>query len=388
MRKLLVVLAMIATAGLGLLSARVSWAVEVDGVYEAEVPVNSQQADDRTVAIRLALSQVLVKASGRSDAATMPDINQVLDQASRYVEQFRYRRTPPRQQVAPGGSTSGDESLYLWVRFDARAVDHVLRSHDLPVWGRARPAVLVWLAVQSQGRRELIGADSQDPSHDLLLSEAARRGLPLRFPLLDLTDRSKVSASDVWGGFQDSLLEAAKRYQADGVLIGRVYQDSSGMWHANWSLYERGERQAWNAQGGALAEVIDPGIDQSADVLSQRFAQVQGGTGDTSVLLRVDAVKTLADYTRVVNYLSALAAVKAVEPASLDKDGVILSLTVRGDRLGLVQAISLGHTLANVPETAAGDTANTMNTETTPSSPTDVQMVAGPVPELVYRLLP
>ncbi len=393
MRKFLVVLAMLS----GLLAVRGAAAVEVQGVYEAQVPVATQQRDDRTVAIRLALTQVLVKASGRSDAASIPDIDQVLAQASRYVEQFRYRRTPPFQE---GGTENGGR-LYLWVRFEANAIDNVLRSHDLPVWGRVRPTVLVWLAVQSQGRRQLIGVDSQGPSHNFLLSEAARRGLPLRLPLLDLTDQAQVTASDVWGGFQDTLLQAAKRYQADGVLIGQVYQDANGMWHANWTLFEQGEHQSWTAQGGALAEVIDPGVDQSANILSQRFAQVLGGSGDTVLLLRVNGVTSLADYTRVVNYLSALVAVKAADPVSLGKEGVILRLTVRGDRIGLIQAISLGHTLgATGGGSGTGNgTGSLVPTQTpapalvqlpvsAPAPAADVQVVAGPVPELIYRLLP
>jgi len=354
--------------GLGLSLARGAGAVEVDGLYEAQVPVDTQSAQERSSAIRVALGQVMVKVSGNSAATDIPAINDILDQATHYVQQYRYR--------APPSGTNAGKSLALWVRFDPAAIDHLLRSHGLTVWGRARPVALLWLAIQSQGHRELLGADSQRPAHQIVVSEAERRGLPLRLPLLDLSDQSSISATDVWGDFQDSIMKASQRYATDGVLVGRVFQASDGQWHARWTLYEGQNRQSWQSQGGALAGAIEPGIDHMTDVLAQRYAQASNDDTQRSLLLKVDDVTTLAQYSRTADYLSSLSPVTDVQPAVLKAGGAIFRLTIRGDQLGVVQAISLGHTLVSeaAPQAGSDDTA--------------VQASAGPVPELVYRLVP
>lgn len=351
---------------------RVAGAVEVDGIYEAQVPVNSQSSEDRTAAIRVALGQVMVKASGRSDAISIPDINDILDNATHYVQQYRYRMLPP----APNAGPDAPQPLALWVRFDPKAIDRLLRSHNLPVWGRARPVALLWLAIQQKGQRELLGADSQSPVRQLVVSEANLRGLPLRLPLLDLADQSNVSVTDVWGDFQDAVMKASQRYQPDGVLVGRVYQDANGQWNARWTLYEQNTSQTWENTGGALAQVVDPGIDRTTDILSQRFAEVANDNTKSSLLVKVDGVGTLAQYTRTVDYLSSLSPVSAVQPSALQAGSAIFRLTIRGDRLAVVQAIALGHTLVNEP-------APQFDSDT-PA----VQSSAGPVPELAYRLLP
>jgi len=362
----------VAVMGLGLSLARVAGAVEVDGLYEAQVPVDTQSAQERSTAIRAALGQVMVKVSGNSAATDIPDINDVLDQATHYVQQYRYR-------VPPAGTdarANADKSLALWVRFDPAAIDRLLRSHGLTVWGRARPVALLWLAIQSRGQRELLGADSARPAHQIVVSEAERRGLPLRLPLLDLADQSNISATDVWGDFQDAIMKASQRYATDGVLVGRVYQASDGKWHARWTLYEGQTRQSWQSEGSSLAEAIDPGIDHMTDALAQRYAQSSTDDTQRSLLIKVDDVKTLAQYSRTADYLSSLSPVSAVQPTVLQSGSAIFRLTIRGDQLGVVQAIALGHTLVSeaVPQPGTDETT--------------VQASAGPVPELVYRLVP
>jgi len=363
---------------LGLVFARAAGAVEVDGIYEAQVPVDTQSTQERSTAIRTALGQVLVKVSGSSEATSISGINDILDNATHYVQQYRYRTVASDNA---GAGSSGSKALALWVRFDPDAIDRLLRGHGQTVWGRARPVALLWLAIQQHGQRELLSADSQRPAHRIVLSEANRRGLPLRLPLLDLQDQSAISPTDVWGDFQDTIMQASKRYQTEGVLVGRAYQSSDGQWHARWTLYQGQSHQSWQSKGGALAEALDPGIDHSADILSRRFAQASGGDTQRSILLKVDDIKNLAQYARTADYLSSLSPVSAVQPSVLRAGSAVFRLTIRGDRMGVVQAISLGHMLvAEQPPAQSGAQSGGQDTV--------VQASAGPVPELVYRLVP
>ena len=131
-------------------------ATEVAGLYAAAVPVTGQTKQERRSAIRQAFAAVLVKVAGSHQAAAQPRLQQALRHPLSYVQQFRYRAA----STAIGNTVEGAVATQeLWVRFDARAVNQLFYDGGVPVWGRARPATLVWLAVEDGGRRELLGAD-------------------------------------------------------------------------------------------------------------------------------------------------------------------------------------------------------------------------------------
>lgn len=355
--------------------SQVTLADEVTNLYEASVPVASQDRDLRTEAIRNAFSEVLVRVSGRAeivDGSRYPSIQEAVERATRYAQQYRYVRREP-------GAGTGQSSLSLWVRFDETAISRLLRDNQLPVWGSTRPATLIWLVVDNRGQRELVGSDMRNEVLTAMQQRAGLRGLPMRFPLLDLTDRSAVRVSDVWGNFETTILRASERYQTEAVLVGRVFQGYSGHWTARWSLYSDSRRQDWSSSGQSITEALHPGIDKTAEALAVRYAQVDH-TDNATVLLHVKDVNSLADYNRVTKYLGTLSHVSSVQTVELSNEGAIFRINVPGGRPNVARAIALGRTLASVPveSVAVGQI---------PTSPQQAINPA-PVPELVYRLVP
>ncbi|MFO8025531.1 DUF2066 domain-containing protein [Thiohalophilus sp.] len=371
---------------LGIFLAALMWLVatplqaeEVPGLYEARVPVESQDREVREVALRVALQQVLVRVSGRRRVLTMADIEPLLEQAPRYVQQFRYQTRE---------ANGGEEPIeLLWVRFDKPEVDHLLRENRLPVWGRTRPATLIWLVVDDRRERELLSNDMDSRARQAIEQQARLRGLPLRFPLMDLTDRRIISVSDVWGNFEDNILQASDRYDAEAVLVGRVARTASGGWSGRWDLYQEGRNQSWNAAGQAQEEVLVPGINRLADLLAEQFAQIGQNDQQEKLRVRVTEVKGLAGFNRVMKYLKDLALVEEVHIEQLEADNLTLILSSRHGRIAINQAVSLGHTLK----------AETLSMRPAPSSlPVTGEVIVQDVVtapqtrpvDLQYRLLP
>lgn len=356
-----------------------AYADKVGKLYEARVPVSSQDRDERNEAIRVAFAEVLVRVSGRTNIAESEGytaINEAIERATRYAQQFRFYKAnpPPRDPEAP--------KLVLWVRFDEQAVNQVLRNNQLPVWGDTRPATLVWLVIDNRGHRELVGNDLSNKNHRALQKQASRRGVPLRFPLLDLADRSNLRASDVWGNFESTILRASQRYQTEAVLVGRVYQGYSSYWNARWSLYTDGRRQDWTVSGSNIDEVLAAGIDKTAESLALRYAQV-GLVGEGHVLVQVKDIKNLADYNRVSKYLRSLSHVSAVNPYQVEDKGATFQLITPGGRLGVARAVSLGHTLITEPVTSVPVAGTAENPEQN-----NHRKFAITIPDLIYRLVP
>ncbi|MFP3874216.1 MAG: DUF2066 domain-containing protein [Thiohalophilus sp.] len=370
---------------LGMIVAGLLWLVtplpaeQVSGLYEAEVPVESQARDVREVALRVGLQQVLVRVTGRRRVLTVTDIEPLLEKAPRYVQQFRYQSREVEGEDQP--------TDVLWVRFDKQAIDRLLHENRLPVWGRTRPATLIWLVVDDGRERELLSNDMNTRARRALEEQARLRGLPLRLPLMDLTDRQAISVSDVWGNFEDNLLQASERYDAEAVLTGRVARTASGNWRGRWTLYQEGRDQAWNASGQVLEEAIIPAIDQLADLLAEQYARVGQNDQSESLRVRITGIKGLDAFTRVMNYLNDLALVEDARIDQIEADSVSLILTSRHGRMAINQAISLGRTLEaeSVPMARSG----LQNPLAEPVQGDDSGM---PLPtrriDLQYRLLP
>lgn len=332
-------------SGLGLV--RVAQAARVEGLYEAEVSVPSKDAKQRDLALGAALRDVLVKVSGRRDPKSYPGIVQAMSSPGRYVEQYRYR-TLAVETLGETELPTGE--LRLWAHFDESAIGRLVLGAGLPAWGRIRPSVLVWLALESQGERDLVGVDDSATVTRVIRDVAALRGLPLVIPLLDLEDRSRLGAGDVWMAFREKILAASSRYQPDTILTVNAYPQGADLWEARWRLYAgEGFADDWTTRGPLLDAVLEAGMNDAADRLAQRFAGTPGNTAEAAVGLHIAQVRTLADYARVLAYLQSLDGVSRVDVTGAAGDRVSFHLKARGGQPALEQIIALGRTLAPVP---------------------------------------
>jgi hypothetical protein len=311
---------------LGVVMAFPAAAVEVPGLYSAEVPLDEDADNPRDDAYRAALAEVLGKVSGAELGSNAAVIEQLFPNADAYVTQFR----------------RGEEDT-LWVSFDGEAIERVLRSNGQMVWGNDRPLTLVWLAVDwGRGQREIIAAGDPERSgresrsinrnrllRERLLDIAARRGLPIAFPLLDTTDLQGVTFSDIWGGFDDRILAASERYDAQSVLVGRVRASSSQQ--NRWSYFFAGEDRSWSGE----PEVV---VARIADMLATEFAV--GGNAPVEVVgLNVSGVESVDAYGAVQKMLTELSLIERIRISQVEGDTVSYEVEVRGGAARLRRAL-------------------------------------------------
>ena len=301
-------------------------AVEVPTLYTAEVPLDQEAQNPRADAYKLALVEVLLRVSGSELGSDQDAIDALFPNPSAYVVQFR-----------PGEEDS------LWVSFDGEAIERVLRGAGQTVWGADRPLTLVWLAVDwGQGSREIIGSDDPERTYaearsidrnkllrERILEIAERRGLPLVFPLLDTIDLQSVTFSDIWGGFDERILDASERYDANSVLIGRIRPSSSR--RENWSYYFGGEQRSWNGPPEAV-------VAQVAELLAAEFA-VGGNAPIESVALTVSGIVSVEAYGGLQNLLAGVSLIEAFMVTQVAGDRVTYRVDVRGGAERLRRAL-------------------------------------------------
>ncbi|MDH5620968.1 MAG: DUF2066 domain-containing protein [Gammaproteobacteria bacterium] len=301
-------------------------AVEVPALYSAQVPLDKDSDNPRDDAYKAALIEVLARVSGSALAANKAAIDEMFPVPAAYVTQYQ-----------PGGEDT------LWVTFDGEAVERVLRAAGQTVWGSDRPLTLVWLAVDwGQGEREIVAASEPDrlarPSRSIdrnlllrqrVLDIAMDRGLPLAFPLLDTIDIQGVTFSDIWGGFDERIVDASKRYDANSVLIGRIRPSSSQQ--DRWTYIFGGETRTWTGSAEAV-------IGQVADLLAAEFA-VGGDAPLERVALKVSGIGTVDAYGAVQKLLASVNLIEGFRIEQVAGDTVTYEVQVRGGAPRLRRAL-------------------------------------------------
>ena len=307
-------------------------------LYTAEVSVDRDADDPRKDAYAAALREILLRVSGADLAGNTAIIEELFPNPASFVMQFR---------------SGADDAL--WISFDGQAIEQTLRNNGQTVWGADRPLTLVWLAVDwGQGEREIISADDPDRARsesrsidrnrrvrERVLEIAARRGLPLVFPLLDTTDLQMVTFTDIWGGFDEMILNASERYDANSILIGRIRPGSSQ--RSRWTYYFGGSETPLTGSPEAV-------VGQVADLLADEFA-VGGDLPIEAVALNISGIGSVDDYGSVHTILRDMPLIERFIMTEVSGDRVSYQIDVRGgaDRLrralrfnGLIETMSTG----------------------------------------------
>jgi len=298
------------------------WAVEVTSLYTAQVPFDQEEDDPRARAYEYALAYVLLRVAGSELSADRERVELLFPNPASYVVQFRV----------------GAQDT-LWVSFDGDAIEKTLRQAGQTVWGGDRPLTLVWLAVDwGRGEREIISADdslrrrgeARSINRNRLLRQrvldiAERRGLPIVFPLLDTTDRQRVSFSDLWGGFDDAVLQASRRYEANSILVGRIRPASSQ--RNRWSYYFGGEEYSWTGEPEYVVSLL-------GDLLASELA-IQGNEPLELIELTIAGLESIDAYGEVQKILSELTVIENFSIAEVQGDQIRYRIEVHGgiDRL-------------------------------------------------------
>jgi len=339
---------LIVLSGFVLFSVNINAAI-VQGLYKTEVAVSGQGKSERQAAMQIAIQQVFAKVSGQPNIASIEGIKRIIDNSSLYVQQFGYRKLKGEELAAH--QANGDVGKQVvWFRFDERAINKALRENNLPVWGKTRPTTLVWLAIEEGGGRYIMGSDTLEDIRLSLKREANRRGLAILIPLLDLEDQTALPFADLWGDFQETILQASSRYQAEAVLVGRLSLTRSDIWEGRWTLYEKDTSLSWSYQATMAKQILAAGVSGAMEILAKRYAQITVSNAQSDIVLSVLDIANLNDYVKVTKYLSSLEQIKGIQTAYIDADGVGFNLQLRGNAEGLKQTIGLGSVLAAEPQ--------------------------------------
>ena len=334
-------------------------AVTVSDLYEAEVPVEGQEAAQRSDAISRAFTEVLMKVTGHRGITNRQELTAEIANASRYAQQYRYRLLDADPVANPTGQPEGENvepQRLLQVSFDSGAVNSMLRGLGLPVWGDNRPSGLVWIGLEQGGKRQLLNPDL-NPSDIVssMKSHAGSRGLPVIFPLMDLEDQTNMQTADLWGDFELNIRNASQRYQPDLILTGTLTRIANRHWRASWRLYHGQQVSSWEDQSADEASLAESAIERMADLLAERFAPLGADFSMNKVRIRIDGITNFQDYASLGRFLESQSTIEKAALVSVEPDAMIYDLHTRGGTQVLQQGLDLGGILTRGNSAGSSD---------------------------------
>lgn len=306
-------------------------AARIDNLYEAMVPVTSQDSQLRDNALRRVLQAVAIKVSGQNNLPAYFSAPELPVQ--HLVEQFGYESLEKQD---------GQRQLYFWARLNTLGVQHMLREHNLPVWPEERPATLIWLALQDKNGQQIIAERSSHAIIKLIQKLADERGLPVILPLMDLNENIAVNFTDITMMVSDHLSAISEKYASQYMLIGHVQQESEALWRGHWLVTGS---TPFTTPAGTLEDVVTAAVNSLTNEIAQKFASFSHNDNPQYIEITADDIQSADDYAKTLNYLKSISLVNQVDVVSLNQARAYFRLHTRADIATLLQIIRIDRVL-------------------------------------------
>ncbi len=293
-------------------------------LYRVEMPVADQSTAERLRVAQTGLLTVLSRVTGLTSVPRVAEVGTALQNTSALYNEFAFfNRDGPE----------GRSQLMLEINFQPAQILDLTRAARLPLWWTQRPVVMVWLALEENGRRNIIAADSEHPLRQALEEAARNRGLELAFPVMDLTDQIAVSPADVWGRVAASLNAAARRYDADVIWTGRLRTTLAALRgldvQGDWSFWLQGQTYADRIQGTQYPVVAELSVDQLVSGLVEQFAVP--ARQPSRRLLRVSGLHAPGPYIAMMTHLENQDFLSDVQVVSVQGETLTLAVVTSAD---------------------------------------------------------
>lgn len=300
------------------------YAVTVEGLYGATVPVADRSSAESERGLAEAFAQVLVKLTGDSGSASDARFAKLRRKARSFVTVLGQ---------AEGGSV--EEGFRLRVEFDPRALAAALGEVGVEPWPKERPALRTWLAVQDAEGRRFSPAEKDRSIFDALAQRANERGIPLERPPLP-----SLSAKP-GRGLLEALLPEADTPEASPALALLLERGENAIWKFSARQLLEGKPAQWTATGEDPVALVRQGMDEAGDRLGRHLASAVTGAATETVSLRLLGLRSAGDFGRAMAQLRGLDVVRQVDISRASDDALELRLSARGGLAGITQGLRL-----------------------------------------------
>lgn len=319
------------SVGLMLCLVLPAWAVKVSSLYQAWLPVNAQAEEIKPEEARLGLLQVLIKLTGNPDISLQPDIQPLLKAANQKVQEFSYI-----------SSNSPSQPFFLQIQYDTNSIHRVLKKAGLNYWGENRPLILTWLVIAAPGEMpKILDDEEKNTVQGQIKQMAKQRGLPLIFPVLDVTELSQVSINDILSPALTPLKQTSRRYSPDALLIGNMSMNGDGV-ESQWELALDNQQWNWRISDDTSEKVISTLMNNIMSTLAKHYSADAVDSKSNWMTLEITRVKEGSDLKNILNNLKQLTSVQQIQLSQVMTDTVLIQVLIKGSLASFQENAELG----------------------------------------------
>ena len=242
-----------------------------DDLYRAQTIVTGRGEANRAIGFAACLEDVLIKVSGAVKLADDPRLAAYQSRAGDFTGAYSYHDqmsgTPIRDEQG-----TRDRPYDLFVDFDERKIDDLLKVFGLRPWLSRRPVLAVFVAMDLGATSYIVTADaglSAVAPRQSLLAASARRGMPMVLPDVTALAKSGIDGAGFAKLPPSAWAARATELGGDVALVGRLKWDDSALaWTAEWQMEWQGRPHRWQLRGVTFDEVFRRAIGDAAQILS------------------------------------------------------------------------------------------------------------------------
>ena len=302
-----------------------AWASD-EAIYRVEMTVANESPSARQDAFAQGLERVLIKASGDAKVVTRPGVRAAKLAARAYVETYAYHRA----NLDEVSDQTLGLSYRLQIRFQPKAIAHLLQTLGYTTWQGQRPTLLVWVVVEDVSlQRHLLTYGTQDTLSVFLKQLMQARGLPMILPVLDLQNMALISPSTVWQEDWSVLNDTAKQYAVNSQLILRLQQQEVQGWRGEAVLVTDSDRFDFIAQASEERTLLRALVNQLS-VHMAALNEPQGMKTMQTSLLTISGLTDLNAYVALSTSLRKIPMIRDVELKHFKGDNVEVSVAFQG----------------------------------------------------------
>ena len=313
-------------------ASQISYAVEINRLYETEVIANSEQEHDRVAAIKQALTIVLTRVLAGNNILQDETVKAVLANATHYVSEFQYSLIATDEQ-------KDNTARLMRVQFDEMMLVDVLRPGKLGYWNETRSRTLVWLVVEKESEQQFFDAGLM-PDIEAAMDKASRqKALPILYPIQDLREKRTLSISDVLSAYSEHLLAVSLRYDVVSTLAGKMIKAGT-CWKAEWTFYFDEKIEQWRSSCRSINNIALSGLQGVYDRLSKYYAVKPNIKEINSIVFKVSNIKSINALQKVTDYLESLPMIKTVTWVTTESGYNVYRIFYQGTRQTLNNSLA------------------------------------------------
>ncbi len=299
-------------------------------LYTGEVPVESQQQQERNRALPRALGQVLQKLSGLGSFEDYPQVESMLGNASSIVVSFHYRNVE-----STGSDNRVSDQLHLLVHFAEAEVDKLMRELQLPLWPPERRALELWVVVDVGTGRHILPLEYAY-AWESMSDIAAARGQPVFWPEPDEEGIYPVDTQLLWGGYTEDITGD------NGAVMIAAARREGIEWSVRFNLDYGGQNWAWRIHDVDLQQALRNGMNEAVNLVAASNTIAAVDQGRWLYELTVTGIGDAGDYGYCLGYLQNLSIVNRVSVTAASRGVVRFSLELNATPQYLDEALASG----------------------------------------------